>query len=166
MATITKLPSGAYRVQIRRKGRHASETLLRRDDAPRWDCEAETRFDQGLAPTSASVSRFQTFGDLIDLHIADMCEVGKPPRRSKAATLTALQRDLGKERIGHLDRQKLIDHGKMRTEQGAGPVTPTDRYQKQLECGESHDLIQSETLAAGTLAKQYSAKRHRHWSGS
>ena len=60
--------------------------------------QAETRVDQGLAPTSASVSRLQTFGDLIDLHITDMCEVGKPPRRSEAARLITLRRDLGKER--------------------------------------------------------------------
>jgi len=123
MASITKLPSGAYRVQIRRKGRYASETFLRRDDAHRWARQAETRVDQGLAPNKSSVSRLQTFGDLIDLHITDMCEVGKPPRRSKTATLTTLKRDLGKEKIGHLDRQKLIDYGKMRAEQGAGPVT-------------------------------------------
>ena len=88
MASITKLPSGAYRVQIRRKGRYASETFLRRDDAHRWARQAETRVDQGLAPNKSSVSRLQTFGDLIDLHITDMCEVGKPPRRSKVATLT------------------------------------------------------------------------------
>ena len=123
MASITKLPSGAYRVQIRRKGRYASETFLLRDDAHRWARQAETRVDQGLAPNKSSVSRLATFGDLIDLHIIDMCEVGKPPRRSKAATLAALKRDLGKERIGHLDRQKMIDYGKMRAEQGAGPVT-------------------------------------------
>lgn len=42
-----------------------------------------------------------------------MCEVGKPPLRSKAATLETLKRDLGKERIGQLDRQKLIDYGKL-----------------------------------------------------
>ena len=122
MASITKLPSGAYRVQIRRKGRYASETFLRRDDAHRWARQAETPVDQGLAPNKSSVSRLQTFGDLIDLHITDMCEVGKPPRRSKAATLKTLKRDLGKEKIGHLDRQKLIDYGKMRANQGAGPV--------------------------------------------
>ena len=79
--------------------------------------------DQGLAPNKLSVSRLTTFGDLIDLHIIDMCEVGKPPRRSKAATLPTLKRDLAKEKIGHLDRQKLIDYGKMRADQGAGPVT-------------------------------------------
>ena len=101
MASITKLPSGAYRVQIRRKGRYASETFLLRDDAHRWARQAETRVDQGLAPNKSSVSRLATFGDLNDLHIVDMCEVGKPPRRSKAATLAALKRDLGKEGSVH-----------------------------------------------------------------
>ncbi|MBZ0124248.1 MAG: hypothetical protein K8F31_10220 [Roseovarius sp.] len=43
--------------------------------------------------------------------------------RAKAATLTTLKRDLGKEKIVHLDRSRLIDYGKMRAEQGAGPVT-------------------------------------------
>jgi len=33
--------------------------------------------------------------------------------QAKAATLTTLLRDLGKEKIGHLDRQKLIDYGKL-----------------------------------------------------
>lgn len=78
---------------------------------------------QGLAPNKPSVFRLATFGDLIDLHVIDMREVGKPPRRSKAAILAALKHDLGKEQIGYLDRQKLIDYGKMRAEQGAGPVT-------------------------------------------
>ena len=112
-----------YRVRIRRKGRYASETFLRRDDAHRCARQAETWVDQGLVPNKSSVSRLQTFSDLIDLHITDMRKVGKPPRCSKAATLTTLKRDLGKKKIGHLDRQKLIDYGKVRAEQGAGPVT-------------------------------------------
>lgn len=123
MASITKLPSGAYRVQVRRKGRYASETFLRRDDAQKWARQAETLVDQGLPPNRSSVARLHTFGDLVDLHIADMCSVGKPPRRSKAATLATLKRDLGKEKIGHLDRHKLIEYGRKRADQGAGPVT-------------------------------------------
>lgn len=43
-----------------------------------------------------------TFGDLIDLHLADMAEVGKPPRRSKAICLDALKAKLGKTRIADL----------------------------------------------------------------
>ncbi len=123
MASISKLPSGAYRVQIRRKGRYASETFLRREDAHRWARQCETLVDQGLPPNRSSVARLHTFGDLIDLHIADMCAVGKPPRRSKEATLATLKRDLGKEKIGHLDRHKLIEYGRKRSDQGAGPVT-------------------------------------------
>ena len=123
MASITKLPSGAYRVHVRRKGRYASETFLRRDDARKWARQAETLVDRGLPPNRSSVARLHTFGDLVDLHIADMCTVGKPPRRSKAATLTTLKRDLGKEKIGHLDRHKLIEYGRKRADQGAGPMT-------------------------------------------
>lgn len=85
--------------------------------------QAETLSDQGLPPNRSSVARLHTFGDLVNLHIADMCAVGKPPRRSKAATLATLKRDLGKEKIGHLDRHKLIEYGRKRADQGAGPVT-------------------------------------------
>ena len=108
--------------QIRRKGRYASETFLRRDDARKW-AQAETLVDRGLPPNRSSVARLHTFGDLVDLHIADICAVGKPPRRSKAATLATLKHDLGKEKIGHLDRHKLIDYSRKRADQGAGPVT-------------------------------------------
>lgn len=41
----------------------------------------------------------------------------------KAAPLDCVTRDLGKERIGHLDRNKPIDYAKMRADQGAGLVT-------------------------------------------
>ncbi len=117
----------------------------------------KTRVHARLTPHKASsASRHQNFGDFIDLHIADMRELGKPPRRSRVharfwvrlwrsagpsmartfptaqfpaavpqhqqrtragmenggqtkksgvhPTLTALKRDFGKERIGHLDR--------------------------------------------------------------
>lgn len=84
---------------------HASATFLGRGDADRRTRQAETRVDLGLVPTDTSLSRIQSFGDLTVPHIADMCALGKPPRRGKAATLTALQHDLGKERIGHFDRQ-------------------------------------------------------------
>ncbi|WP_226341125.1 site-specific integrase [Gemmobacter serpentinus] len=123
MASTSKLPSGAYRVQIRRKGRYASETFLRREDALKWARQAETLVDQGLPPNRLSISRLHTFGDLIDLHIADMCAVGKPPRRSKKATLATLKRNLGKDKVGHLDRHELIEYGRKRADQGAGPVT-------------------------------------------
>lgn len=52
-----------------------------------------------------------------------MCRRETTPTRAKAATLATLKRDLGKEKIGHLDRHKLIEYGRKRADQGAGPVT-------------------------------------------
>lgn len=78
MATFTKLHSGSWRVQVRRKGRYVSETFLRRDDARRWALEAERQIDRGETPNQSRIARLKTFGDLIDLHIDDMGDVGKP----------------------------------------------------------------------------------------
>ena len=123
MATYSKLPSGSWRVQVRRKGRYISETFLKRDDARRWATEAEGRIDRGETPTPARAAKLRTFGELIDLHIADMKSVGKAPRRSKAATLKMLKTRLGKNKIAQLDRQLFIDFGRERASEGAGPMT-------------------------------------------
>src|SRR5438445_7783152 len=123
MATYTKLSSGSWRVHVRRKGRYVSETFLRRDDARRWATETERQVDRGETPTKSRIARLKPFGELIDLHIDDMCDVGKSPRRSKAAALDMLQRHLGKCNIATLDSEWLIRFGRDRTAQGAGPVT-------------------------------------------
>ncbi|TIU42998.1 MAG: hypothetical protein E5W30_21860, partial [Mesorhizobium sp.] len=60
----------------------------------------------------------KTFGEIIDLHIDDICDVGKSPRRSKAAALDMLQRQLGKCNIAALDRERLILFGRERAAQG------------------------------------------------
>jgi hypothetical protein len=94
MASIRKQKSGTWRVQVRRKGRTVSETFVRYDDAKKWGVDAERQIDRGETPTLSRVGKLQTFGDLIDLHIADMTDVGKPPGRSKDPTLAMLKRRL------------------------------------------------------------------------
>lgn len=123
MATYSKLPSGTWRVQVRRKGRYISETFLKRDDARRWAIETEGRIDRGETPTPSRAAHIRTFGELIDLHVADMKSVGKAPGRSKAATLKMLKTRLGVKRLAQLDRQFFIDFGRERAAEGAGPVT-------------------------------------------
>jgi integrase len=123
MATFTRLPSGSWRVQVRRKGHYVSETFLRRDDARLWAIDAERQIDRGETPSESRISRLKTFGELVDLHIDDMCDVGKPPLRSKAATLNMLKRELGKCNMAALDRERVIRFGRERSAQGAGPVT-------------------------------------------
>jgi len=123
MASIRKQKSGAWRVQVRRKGRSVSETFLRYGDAKKWGVDAERQIDRGETPTLSKVGKLQTFGDLIDLHVADMKEVGKPPRRSKDATLTMLKRRLGNRNMVELDRERLLTFGRERAAEGAGPMT-------------------------------------------
>ncbi len=105
MASIRKQKSGTWRVQVRRKGRTVSETFVRHDDAKRWGVDAERQIDRGETPTLSKVGKLQTFGDLIELHIADMTDVGKPPRRSKDATLAMLKR-----RLGARNKQRCSNH--------------------------------------------------------
>ena len=98
MATYSKLPSGTWRVQVRRKGRYISETFLKRDDARRWATEAEGRIDRGEVPTPSRSARLRMFGELIDLHIADIKSVGKAPKPDAHA------QDAGNDRRGRPGR--------------------------------------------------------------
>ncbi len=123
MATLTKLASGSWRVQVRRKGRYIAETFLRHDHAREWATETEAQVDRGHAPSGRRARNAKTFGHLIDLHIDDMKEVGKPPGRSKSATLEMLQREIGRLKMADLDRERIIRFGRDRAKNGAGPVT-------------------------------------------
>lgn len=123
MASIRKQESGAWRVQVRRKGRSVSETFVRYEDAKRWSVDAERQIDRGQSPTVSRIGKLKTFGDLIDLHIRDMEEVGKAPGRSKEATLAMLKRRLGSLNMVEIDRERIVKFGRARADEGAGPVT-------------------------------------------
>ena len=85
MATFTQMASGNWRVQVRRKTRYVAETFRRRKDGEEWALEMERNIDRNGSSKPRVARNVRTFGDLIDLHDEDMHEVGKPPRRSKAA---------------------------------------------------------------------------------
>ena len=123
MPVIVKLPSGNWRAQVRRKGKYISNTFRRRSDADTWALETERTIDKGLDPKIINPRSVQTFSDIIDLHIQDMQEVGKTIRRSKSAVLEALKLTLGGYRLQEITRSVLIDYGKKRAKQGAGPAT-------------------------------------------
>ncbi len=91
MATFTQLPSGNWRVQVRRKNRYVAETFRRRKDGEEWALDVERNVDRSGSPKPRAAGKAKTFGDIIDLHIQDMRDVGRPPRRSKAAVLKALK---------------------------------------------------------------------------
>ena len=123
MASFTQLPSGNWRVQIRRKNRYVSETFRRRKDGEDWALDMERNIDRSGSPKPRAAVQAKTFGDIIDLHIEDMHEVGRPPRRSKAAVLEALKESLGTVKLPKLNRERLIEFGRQRAKEGAGPAT-------------------------------------------
>jgi hypothetical protein len=123
VATITRLKSGSWRAQVRRKGKYVNETFLRRNDADEWAIDIERRIDHQEPTTTRKSRDVQLFGDLITLHRQDLREVGKNVGRSKAASLTFLDKRLGHLRLSELDRDRFIKFGKERALERAGPVT-------------------------------------------
>ncbi|EJW11553.1 Site-specific recombinase, phage integrase family [Rhodovulum sp. PH10] len=123
MATFTRLKSGSWRVQVRRKGTYVNDTFLRRKDAEEWALDMERRIDRQEPAISRKSRDARLFGDLVRLHRQDMQEVGKRIGRSKTASLAFLDRRLGGLRLRDLDRERLIEFGKERAREGAGPVT-------------------------------------------
>jgi hypothetical protein len=123
VATFTQLASGNWRVQVRRKTRYVAETFRRRKDGEERALEMERNIDRNGSSKPRVVRNIRTFGDLIDLHDEDMREVGKPPRRSKAAVMASLKTELGSVKLPALNRERLIEFGRKRAKQGAGPAT-------------------------------------------
>ena len=123
VATITRLKSGSWRVQVRRKGKYVNETFLRRKDAEEWAIDIERRIDRQEPATTRKSRDARYFSDLVKLHRKDLEEVAKEIGRSKTASLIFLEERLGHLRLPELDRERLIKFGKERALEGAGPVT-------------------------------------------
>ncbi len=92
MASIRKQKSGHWRAQVRRNGHSVSETFIRRDDAQRWAANAERTVDTGERPRKSRIARLNTFGHLIDLHIADSGQEGPTTQKLKLRRRSPLMR--------------------------------------------------------------------------
>lgn len=125
MATIVKLPSGNWRAQVRFLGKSVSKTFRLKSEAERWATEQHDRAERGETPTTRENLKAGTVGDLIQTHLDDMAEVGKAAQRSKEHALLRLQgdRDVGKVRVAHFTRERVIEFGRRRAKEGAGPST-------------------------------------------
>jgi integrase len=123
MATFDKLPSGRWRAQVRRKGQTASRSFRLKSDADAWAREAEDQIGRGKSIDAVHVDAATTFAFIIDLHIRDLAEVGKPLLRGKAYCLEKLKADLGSERLTGLTRERIIAYAKQRAKLGAGAAT-------------------------------------------
>lgn len=121
MATFSQLPSGKWRVQVRRGGTYKAATFEKKRDAQAWASKMETQASltaiNGYAPAPAA----STVADLIDRYIELQT---REPGRSKAATLAMLKSDqLGKTRLNALSALTFRDFVDRRVKAGAGGVT-------------------------------------------
>jgi hypothetical protein len=70
MPTFTKLKSGSWRVQVRRKKEYVANTFVRRRDAEEWALDVEHSIDRGTPiRRSRPFEQPRIFSDLIALHL-------------------------------------------------------------------------------------------------
>ena len=123
MATVHKIASGSWRVQVRRKGQYASNVFRLKADADAWVRDTESRIDRGENISLGKPTNQVTLGDLIDLHLADLKLARKVPGRSKQYTLDDLRRRIGRLTLAELTADRFKKFGQGRFAERAGPAT-------------------------------------------
>lgn len=121
MPTFTQLPSGRWRVQVRRGGDYKAATFDQKQDAEDWAREVESRAKlvavKGFGPPPADARLKDLIEKYQDLHAKD-------PGKSKLATLTMLKADpLGRAKLRSLSGLHFRDFVDRRQAAGAGGVT-------------------------------------------
>jgi integrase len=120
MATFSQLPSGKWRVQVRRAGIYRASTFETKREARDWATQIEAQAAHISAGGFAPPPKGATLDDLIDKYIeARVVEHG----RSTQATLAMLKRELGKVKLTALSAVVLRDFIDRRIAAGAGGVT-------------------------------------------
>lgn len=120
MASFTQLPSGKWRVQVRRGGLYRAATFPLKRDAEAWARVTEGQAHQVAATGHAQPPKAATLADLIDAYTAARAGSGG---KTKTATLAMLKARLGKTKLHALSAIVLRDFIDKRVEDGAGGVT-------------------------------------------
>jgi integrase len=120
VATFSQLPSGKWRVQVRRAGIYRAATFPTKHEAAEWASDIETQAHQVAESGFAPLPRRTTVADLIDEYAGSNA---KTPGKTKAATLAMLKREMGKVKLPALNALALRDFIDRRIDQGAGGVT-------------------------------------------
>lgn len=120
MPTFSQLPSGKWRVQVRRRGLYRAASFATKREARDWASGIESQANHIVAGGFAPVPKGTTVEDLIDKYLET---VAKLPGRTKAATLDMLKREIGKTPLASLSAVTLRDLIDRRIKQGAGGVT-------------------------------------------
>ncbi len=120
MASFSQLPSGKWRVQVRRTGIYRAATFASKREARDWAASMEVQANHVAAGGYAPIPKSATLADLIDKYNETAT---KEHGKTKTATLAMLQRDLGKVKLTALNSVVLRDFIDRRQKKGAGGVT-------------------------------------------
>jgi integrase len=120
MPTFSQLPSGKWRVQVRRAGIYRAATFPTKREARDWATAIEGQAHHIAAGGYAPVPKGATLGDLIDKYTET---VARLPGKTKEATLKMLKAKLGSMRLSSLNAVVLRDFIDRRIDDGAGGVT-------------------------------------------
>lgn len=119
MPTFQQLPSGKWRVQVRKSGLYRAGTFATKREAKEWATAIEAQANHIAAGGFAPVPKGATFGDLIDKYRETIATPGK----TKSATLEMLKREMGNVKLGSLSAVVIRDFIDRRIKDGAGGVT-------------------------------------------
>jgi len=72
MATISKLPSGKYRAQVRRQGIYKAQTFSRKIDAQGWAVEIERAIESGSTRGIMRPAAGMTLADIVEAYTAQV----------------------------------------------------------------------------------------------
>lgn len=121
MPTFSQLPSGRWRVQVRRQGVYRAATFSSKRESRDWAAQVEAQVQHVVVAGFAPIPKTATLADLIDKYIEAIGD--RTYGRTKAATLAMLRRELGKVRLTALSAVVLRDFVDRRLEGGASGAT-------------------------------------------
>jgi integrase len=121
MPTFSQLPSGRWRVQVRRGGAYKAATFDRKRDAEDWartvESQAKMVAVRGFAPPPSDATVADLIDKYVELHL-------KAAGKTKEATLAMLKRDpIGRVKLAGLSALAFRDFVDRRVKAGAGGVT-------------------------------------------
>lgn len=140
MGTINKLPSGAYRVRIRRQGSPVlSRTFPTKKEAERWQSEQESALSHSstlpLSVRDYKVAARVTLADLVERYLGSEHFAAKRPKtqRGEKIKVPHLIRHLGEYGITKLNASLIAAYRDTRLKEKTVKGTPVSRDQVRLE---------------------------------